>query len=160
MNILLSKKDKTRCIANKTKAIITGITESKLYHTVPDSEVNLPEHDIPRCTRNRSGGCLAWYVRKNLCFNTRTLHCKEIKNLDVLLSKLKPINKGVFYRPPNKADFMDLIDAKFSNLNLKDNEMYLVGDNNINLLQKENYILNSKKRHYLSMINPYFDKQE
>ena len=46
INSLLSKKDKIRCIANKTKAAIIGITESKLDHTVPDSEVNFPEYDI------------------------------------------------------------------------------------------------------------------
>ena len=42
INSLLSNKDETGCIANKTKAVITGITESKLDHAVPDSEVNLP----------------------------------------------------------------------------------------------------------------------
>ena len=42
INSLLSIKDEVRCIANKTKAAIIGITESKLYHTVPDSKVNFP----------------------------------------------------------------------------------------------------------------------
>ena len=42
LNSLLSKKDEVRSIANKTKAAIIGMTESKRDHTVPDSEVNLP----------------------------------------------------------------------------------------------------------------------
>ena len=46
INILLSKKDEIRCIANKTKAAIIGITESKFDHTVPDSEGSLPGYDI------------------------------------------------------------------------------------------------------------------
>ena len=46
INNLLSKKDEIRCIANKTKAAIIGITEPKLDHTVPDSEVNFPGYDI------------------------------------------------------------------------------------------------------------------
>ena len=46
INSLLSKKDEIQCIANKTKAAIIGITESKLDHTVPDSEVNFPGYDI------------------------------------------------------------------------------------------------------------------
>ena len=66
INSLLSKKDEIRCIVNKTKAAIIGMTESKLDHTVPYSEVNFPGYDILRCDR------------KDLCFNTRTLHCKEI----------------------------------------------------------------------------------
>ena len=42
INSLLSKEDEIRCIASMTKAAIIGITESKLDHTVPDSEVNFP----------------------------------------------------------------------------------------------------------------------
>ena len=42
LNSLLSKRGEVRSIANKTKAAIIGMTESKRDHTVPDSEVNLP----------------------------------------------------------------------------------------------------------------------
>ena len=110
INSILSKRDEIRFNANKTKAAIIGITESKLDHTVPDSEVNLPGYDVLQCDRNRNSGSVAYYIRKDLCFNTRTLHCKEIGNLliDILLPKSKPINIGVFYRPPNQAEFMGL----------------------------------------------------
>ena len=88
-----------------TKADIIETTESKLDHTVPDSEVNFPGYDILRCDRNRNGGGIACYIRKDLCFNTRTLHCKQIENLvfDILLPKLKPITIVLFYRPRNQA---------------------------------------------------------
>ena len=46
INSLLSKKDEIRCIANKTKAAIIGIVESKLDHTVPNSETNFPGYNI------------------------------------------------------------------------------------------------------------------
>ena len=46
INSLLPKIDELKCIANKTKATIIGITESKLDHTVPDLQVNLPGYDI------------------------------------------------------------------------------------------------------------------
>ena len=36
INSLQLKNDEIRGIANKTKAAITRITESKLYHTIPD----------------------------------------------------------------------------------------------------------------------------
>ena len=39
---------------------------------------------------------------------------------------------------------MELIVKSFSVLNLKDNEIYILGDFNINLLQNGNYILNRK----------------
>ena len=60
------------------------------------------------------------------------------------MPKSKPITIGIFYRPPNQANFMELIVTSFSLLSLKDNEIYLLGDFNINLLQNRNYILNRK----------------
>ena len=39
---------------------------------------------------------------------------------------------------------MDLILKGFSHLNLKDDEIYLLGDFNINLLQTGNYVLSGK----------------
>ena len=75
------------------------------------------------------------------------MHCKEIENLvfEVLLHKSKPITIGVFYRDPNQVEFMDLMFDKCSNLNLKDNGIYLLGDFNINLFQNGKYILNGKR---------------
>ena len=46
INSLLPKIDELlRCIANKTKATVIGITESKFEHTVSDLEVNFPRYD-------------------------------------------------------------------------------------------------------------------
>ena len=156
INSLLPKIDELKCNANK--AALIGITESKLDHTVPDLEVNLPGYDILRCDRNRNGGGVPCYIRKDLCFNTRALNCKEIENIvfDILLTKLKPITIGVFYRPPNQANFMELIVKSFSLLNLKVNEIYLLGDFNINLSQNGNYILH--RNAYLSRTRTYLDK--
>ena len=88
---------------NKAKTAITGITESKLDHTLPDLEVNLSGYDILRCDRNRNGGGVACYKRKNLCFNAKPLKCKEIENIcfDILLPKPKPITIGVFQTQPS-----------------------------------------------------------
>ena len=96
--------------------------------TVPDLEVNLPRYDIFRCDRNSNGDGIACYIRKDLYFNTRALNCKEIENIifDILLPKSKPITVGIFYGPPNQANFMELIVKSFFLLNLKDNEMYFL----------------------------------
>ena len=109
INSLLPKVDKLKCITNKTTATIIGITEQKLDHTVPDLDVNLPGYDILRCDRNRSDGGVASYIRKDLCFNTRPLNCKEIENIifDILWPKSKPIVIGLFCRPPNQVNFME-----------------------------------------------------
>ena len=85
INSLLRKVYELKCNSSKTKAAIIGITESKLNHTVPDIEG------------------VACYSGKDLCFNTKTLNCKEIENtiFDLLLPKSKQVTIGVFYRPPN-----------------------------------------------------------
>ena len=160
INSLLSKKDEIKCIANKTKAAIIGTTESKLDHTLPDSEVTFPGYDILQCDRDRNSSGVASNIRKDLCFNTKTLHCKEIENLlfDILLPKSKAITTGAFYRPPIQAELMDLIFKKFSNLNLKDNEIYLLGDFNISLFQKREIHSKWRKKHHLSRISSYYDK--
>ena len=154
INSLHSKTDGIRFIANKSEAAIIGITESNLDYTIPNSEINFPVYDILQCDRNRNDG------RKYLCFNTKTLHCKEIANLvfDILLPMQKPITIGVFYRPPNQAEFMDLMIEKLANLNLRDNEIYLLGDFYINIFQNSKYILNGKRSSisqgsFYSMIN-------
>ena len=48
INSLLQKIGKSKCIASKSKALIIGIGASKLDHTVPNLEVNLPGFDILR----------------------------------------------------------------------------------------------------------------
>ena len=78
INSLLPKIDELKCIVNKNKTVIITTTESKLDHTVPELEVNLPGYDILRCHRNRNGGGFACYIRKDLCFNSRVLNIKEI----------------------------------------------------------------------------------
>ena len=91
------------------------ITESKLDHTVHDSEVNFPGYNILQCDRNRNNGGIICYIRKDLCFNKRILLCKEIENLvfDILLPKPKTITIGVFYIPPSQTEFMNLMVKKF-----------------------------------------------
>ena len=81
---LLSKKDEIRCTANKTKAAIIGITESKHDHTVPDTEVNFAGYDILQCDRNGNDGGVACYIRKDLCFNASTQELGIAKKLKIL----------------------------------------------------------------------------
>ena len=81
------------------------------------------------CGRNRNGSCISCYNKKDLCFKTINLYYKEIENFGIiLLQKSKLSTIGVFYRPPNKANYLDLMVEKLSNLNLKDNEIYLLAD--------------------------------
>ena len=144
INSLLPKIDKLKCIANNTKAAIIGITKTKHDHTIPGLDFNISGYDILRYDRNRNGRGVAYYIKKDLCSNAKPLNCNEIENIifGILLQKSKPITPGIFYRPPNQANLIELIVKSISLLNLKENEIYLVGDFNINLLQNGNYVLN------------------
>ena len=99
---------------------------------------------------------------EDLCFNTKALNFKEFQNIifDILLPKLNPITIGSFYRPPNQANFMELLDKGFCHVYLEVNEVYLLSDFNINLLQNGKYNLNRKSStacqgQVLTWINKY-----
>ena len=93
INSFLSKKVEIRCIANKTKAAIIGIAESKLDHTITNSEVNLPGYDILRFDRNRAVVVLLVTLGK-ICASTKEL-CIE--------KKLKILFLNFFYLSRNQS---------------------------------------------------------
>ena len=100
------------------------IPESKLDHTVPDSEVkDVIFSDVIEIETS----VMLLVTLGRICTSTQELCiAKKLKIFfDILLAKSKPITIGVFYRPLNQAEFMDLIVETFSNLNVKDNKIYL-----------------------------------
>lgn len=116
------------------------------YYTIPDIEATLPWYNTSWCDKNRNGGGLACYIRKYLNFIKRALSRKKIGKIifDIRLPKSKSINIGVSYRPPNQANFIESIWKGFSHLNWTDNEIYLLGNFNINLWQNGDCVLNGK----------------
>ena len=60
--------------------------------------------------------------------------------LDILLSKTKPIFVGIIYRPPTCISFLECFNKYLDDINL-DNEIFLLGDFNINLFHNGKYIL-------------------
>ena len=137
-NSILPKLCKLKIIAGNTKPAIIGITESKPYNSISDSEVKIPGYWILRCDRNRNGGGVACYVQQDLCFNLRSTFLGDIEGIffDILLPKTKPVFLGIIYRPPNNINFLiHLNDIKV------DYEIFLLGNFNINLLNNGKYIL-------------------
>ena len=59
---------------------------------------------------------------------------------DILLPKTKPIFVGIIYGPPISIDFLECFNKHLDDINL-DNEIFLLGDFNINLLDNGKYIL-------------------
>ena len=58
-----------------------------------------------------------------------------------LIPKVKPIAVGIFYRPPNSNDFLNLLSNSFQQIDLNKKEIYLLGDFNINLFQNGKFLL-------------------
>ena len=68
---------------------------------------------------------------------------------DLLLPNCKPILIGILYRPPKQTDFLEKVSAAIAEFDNFDNqEVYILGDLNYDLLDKNNYILegNNSKR--------------
>ena len=125
-----------------SNAAVIGITESKLDDSIPNSEIDIDNYNLIRCDRNRQGGGVACYIRNDLNFNKKTLFTNEIENIfvDILLPKTKPFTVGIFYRPPNKYKFLENITEDFSKLNTENNDLFILGDMNINLSENGKYI--------------------
>ncbi len=104
--------------------------------TILDSEIEIDGCNIIRKDRNRHGGGVACYIRNDICYNHRDNFSNEIENifLDILLPKTKPILIGILYRPPTQSGFLEELSTSINNTENFDNqEVYILGDLNINL---------------------------
>ena len=150
INSLLPKIDELRLIAKNSNAAVIGITESKLDKTVLDSEVNIDAYEQKRSDRNRLGGGVACYIRKDLSFNLRENFSPDLENvfLDLFLPKSKPILVGILYRPPNSNGFLKKLDVAISKTENFDNqEVFILGDLNIDLMSSRGSKSNGVKRY-------------
>ena len=147
INSLLNKIHELRSIAQRSNPTVIGITESKIDKTILDSEVDIDGYSIIRCDRTRNGGGVLMYINNNVSYKERANFSKEIENVfvDILLPKTKPILVGVLYNP-FKPDFLDNLSNAISNTGSFDNqEVYLLGDFNINLWHNGKYIFHKNK---------------
>ena len=150
INSLLSKIDELREIAGKTRATVIGITESKLDGSVLDEEINIDGYKLVRSDWNRHGGGVACYIHSDISFNVRGDFSSEIENifLDILLPKTKPILIGILYRPPDQSKFLDNLSTSISQTcTFNEQEVYILGDLNINLINSQKHTPNGIKRY-------------
>ena len=150
INSLLSKIDELREIARKTRATVIGITESKLDRSVLDGEINIDGYELVRSDWNRHGGGVAYYIRNDISFSVRGDFSGEIENifLDILLPKTKPILIGILYRPPDQSKFLDNLSTSISQTcSFNEQEVYILGDLNINLINSQKHTPNGIKRY-------------
>ena len=90
----------------------------------------------------RGGGGVVCYIRNELSFDVKSFFPPEIQNIlfEILLPNTKPIVVGIIYRPPSQSEFLEIINTHFSKLDTNNNEIYILGDFNINLYLNNSYI--------------------
>ena len=105
---------------------------------------------IIRCDRNRHGGGVACYIRNDLSYNILSVFPREIESVffEILLPNSKPITVGTIYRPPNQSNFLEVLNENMNKIDSISNEIYILGDFNINLFLNDSYIFSQK-----SMLN-------
>ena len=150
INSILSKIDELRLIAKNSKATIIGISESKIDETVLDGEICIEGYKLERSDRNRQGGGVVCYISKEISYNVREKFSSNIENifLDILLPKTKPILIGILYRPPKQTGFLHKLTSAINNTNdFEEQEVYMLGDININLIFNGKQVPNGIKKY-------------
>ena len=142
VNSLLAKIDEIRYIAERTKAAVIRITESKLDESIFQLEIQIDNYDLLRCDRNRSGGGVAYYIRNYISYVQKDFFPIVIENIffKILLLKTTPITVGIMYRPPSQTNFLEILNMTFEKVDIGKNEIYILDDFNINMYHNSRYV--------------------
>ena len=143
----LRQIEELRQIAKNTNSAVTGLSETKLDKTIFDSEVSIPNYSLISKDRNRKGGGVACYIRSDICFISQNYLSEEIENIsfDLLLPKTKPISIAIVYKPPTDNRFLDYLSKGLNDFNLMENDLFILGNTNINILDNGENILDKYK---------------
>ena len=139
-------------IAKLSEAAVIGISESKLDDSVLSSEIQIENYDLVRSDRNRQGGGVACFIRKDLSYNTKPFSPSEIENTftKIFLPHSKPLVVGTVHRPPSQSNFTETITEHCPKINTNDTEIYILGDLNTNLFSKPKYIFHQTNTQSIS----------
>ena len=145
INSLPSKIEELRQITKNTNSAVIGLSETKLDKTIFDFEVSIPNYSLVRKERNRKGGGVACYIRSDICFNSQNYLSDDIENISFLLPKTKPISIAIVCKPPTNNRFLDYLSKGLNDFNLMENDLFIFGDTNINILDNGENILDKCK---------------
>ena len=135
-NSLPSKIVIQQQFSKDSNSAVIGLSETKLDKTIFDSEVSTPNYSLIRKDRNRKGGGVACYIRRDICFNGQNYLTDEIENIsfDLLLPKTNPISIAIVCKPPTDNCFLDYLSKELNDFNLMENDLFILFDPNINIL--------------------------
>ena len=122
---MFSEIEELRIIAKSTNVAIIFISGSNLHESALEPEIQIDDYKILQRDRNRHKG-FSKRDRKRLLRN--------------LLPYSKPVTVGTIYRPPNQSNFLEVLNEKMNKIDSISNEIYILGDFNINLSLNDFYI--------------------
>ena len=81
------------------------------------------------------------------CFNSQNYLFDKIENIffDLLLPNKKTISIAVVYKPPTDNHFLDYLSKGLNDFNLMENDLFILGDTNINIVNNNENILDKYK---------------
>ena len=84
--------------------------------------------------------------KERLMLDVKCSFLLEIENIffELLLRNRKPIVVRIIYRPTSKSGFLETINTHFNKLDTNNNEIYILGNFNINLYLQNSYIFQKK----------------
>ena len=134
-----------------------GLSETKLQNTVLSSEIQKEGYNLVRYDQSRRGGGVACFVKNYILYNRKPNFCINTENIliEIFLPKSKPVLIGILYRPPDKYDFVNHLERKFSDTNVYESqECYLLGDIKINLRPNDKEIFRHKSADTINKEKP------
>lgn len=143
------------CELNREPDIIL-ITETKLNSRSNVNFANLNNYSFFHKNSLTKAGGVGIYIKKNIQSSIRNdikLFNKEVESLwiDITVEKYKSITIGVVYKHPNykTLDFTEIFYEILTKLNDENRNCYILGDFNINTLEKSS---NQNIKKYTNMI--------
>ena len=155
INSLLKYIDELREIMVNTPVDILSINETKIDHTVPDSEISVAGYNTVRKDRNRHGGGVLMYIRESIPYSERSdlvpnpleILCVEISRTD-----RRSFLVSSWYRPPNSATHLfDCYENFIQKCDVENKEVIIKGDLNCDVL-KPQLDSHSRKLEFLSSL--------
>ena len=146
---MLSNIEEFCYIAKSTNAVVIGFCEFKLDASVLDPQISIDNYKVLSCDRNWQREGVVSFVRYDLGHNTLSIFPREVENMffEILLpiTNSKPITVGIIYRPLCQSNFLEVLNDILNKIDSVNNEIYILGDFNINLSLNDSYILVKKK---------------
>ena len=115
-----------------------------------NSEIKIPGYNVIRSDRNKHGGGVMCYIKDTICYKRRENFSNEFENIfvDILLPNTRPILLGNIYRPPDQSGFLEnFSNAIFNTTNFDNQEVYILGDFNVNLNYAGRRVPNGVKKY-------------